>query len=678
MVIVLFYRLERLMTQFLFSGAITLMNQLRFSAKLMIISVVFALPIGVLAYAYLSQINEQIERLQSAQESLKYFPILFQWQQQYGDFQTYAYRVRAGDGTQADALSQHRVDLSDSVSAISSFPLPLATFIAELDRALTAPTQQVRDVNELSSSYQAADVALERLLQKVADSGGIANDSDINSYYLADLILKRSQALIKTQRQLRVLGNYALSVSTIDSATFDKLSSELDKHLASQQSSEASMNDVMALYPNAHELQAAYVEAKNALTTSVTLVQNEIVEASDVVISREEFDQQLRHNLAISYSFLNRVTEHLQQNLALREQQQDQQRLWIVGFAVLTLVVLAWLFMGFSYSLQRSVATCQRMLRVFSDGDTTARATIYSKDELGDVLRSYNTMAEHIHDMVQSLHAVAADVSQHSEHVSALANETGVASSHQKSQVEHIAAHIDEVSKGAQKQQHNADGVSASVKLSTQHNAQSRQVVSNTISGIDQLGAQLDSTQQVIQSLSLQGKSINDVVSVIKTIAEQTNLLALNAAIEAARAGEQGRGFAVVADEVRTLATRTAQSTKEIEATVQNILHGIAAAVAAIEASAVHANQAKHDTRDIIRAIDEIKMSIEAISVNNIKNLDVAGQQLEQVAKVMVAFEQLKMHSDEMAKRVDRTSGASEALAQISARLRQSIARFKV
>lgn len=262
-----------------------------------------------------------------------------------------------------------------------------------------------------------------------------------------------------------------------------------------------------------------------------------------------------------------------------------------------------------------------------SKNDLTRQLDVTSHDMVGDIANSFNQMTSNLRDIVCQIKDVSSRLSTTSTAMSSITDETKIKVDQQKDQTEKVATSISNMSVKVQDMANNASEASDAVKNASGETAKGQQEVNSTISSIRQLATNVESTSDALEKLAKDSENIGTVIDVIKGIAEQTNLLALNAAIEAARAGEQGRGFAVVADEVRTLASRTQESTKEIELMIERLQSASTQAVVVMGQGKEQAQQSVSQASLAGQSLDTISSAVSMIATMNSRIAALASEQ---------------------------------------------------
>ncbi|MFT4631391.1 MAG: methyl-accepting chemotaxis protein [Candidatus Azotimanducaceae bacterium] len=345
----------------------------------------------------------------------------------------------------------------------------------------------------------------------------------------------------------------------------------------------------------------------------------------------------------------------------------------ITNYITVTLLIslgVALLSFGLSILIQRNIVAPINQV-VFAlqniaegDGDLTQRLAVSTNDELGELVAWFNTFVEKIHDVVVQFRDTANELSASATELNAQSSDTSDSITGQQKEIEQVEKAMKEMSLAVQDVANSIGSSALDAEQADKESGTGREVVEETMHAIEALASDIETASQVITKLQQDSQSIGSVLEVIRGIAEQTNLLALNAAIEAARAGEQGRGFAVVADEVRTLASRTQESTQEIHATIERLQLGSTQAVEVMDKGRAQAHAS-------VETVGKARTSLAAITnaVGTIKNVS------KQIAEA--SSEQLAMTVDingnivNISTAVRRTSAGAQEMAQRAATLDQ-------
>jgi len=312
------------------------------------------------------------------------------------------------------------------------------------------------------------------------------------------------------------------------------------------------------------------------------------------------------------------------------------------------------------------------------EGDLTAQLDDSSNDELGELAYWFNTFVGKLRTMITDINGYASELTTNAEHMSSVTDRTSIGVQKQQAETDQVATAMNQMSATVQEVARNASSAASAANKADSEAAQGKVVVKDTIEAIDSLAAEVEKAGSVIQKLEEDSNGIGVVLDVIRGIAEQTNLLALNAAIEAARAGEQGRGFAVVADEVRTLAQRTQQSTQEIRSIIERLQSG---AKDAVEVMVQGKNQASVSVEQAAKAGSSLDTITEVVTTITDMNTQIASAAeehssvAEEINRNVVNISEVASHTADDATEVAQSS---KKLTKLADDLQSLLSHFKV
>ncbi|RFA24490.1 hypothetical protein CAI21_21345 [Alkalilimnicola ehrlichii] len=311
-------------------------------------------------------------------------------------------------------------------------------------------------------------------------------------------------------------------------------------------------------------------------------------------------------------------------------------------------------------------------------GDLTYRLPVKSGDEVGQLTANFNRFVETLQGVVRNIGDEANQLASAAEELSAVTSQTNAGVQRQNQETDQAATAINEMTATVQEIARNAAEASAAAQDANASAGEGRRVVAATVEAIDQLAQMLEHGRVTIDKLGSDAESITTIIDVIQDVAEQTNLLALNAAIEAARAGEQGRGFAVVADEVRDLAQKTQSSTHKIQELIETLQTG---ARSAVDAMANGGEQSQRTVQYAAEAGTSLEAITHKVSQINDMNAQIASAAEEQTAvsnDISQSVTRIRDIAVETAGGSKQTATSSEELARLSERLSKLVGQFRV
>jgi len=350
----------------------------------------------------------------------------------------------------------------------------------------------------------------------------------------------------------------------------------------------------------------------------------------------------------------------------------------LVGLIAIGVGILIATLIGRSISrpIKNTVAALNDIAE--GEGDLTQRLNTERKDEIGELSLAFNKFVTRVQEMVQHIGGSTEQLGAAAEEMSIITDNTNNGIMRQQSETEQVATAMNEMTSTVQEVARNASEAAASAHQADDETRNGNKVVRESVEAINSLANEIKQASTVIQRLEEDSQSIGTVLDVIRGIAEQTNLLALNAAIEAARAGEQGRGFAVVADEVRTLASRTQQSTEEINEMIGKLQSNAHAAVSAIEGSKKQAEVGVERANAAGVSLDTITASITSINDMNMQIASAAEQQSSVADEINKNIFSINDIAEESASSANDTLKSSQEMAVLASDLQLMVSRFKV
>ncbi|AHF05703.1 methyl-accepting chemotaxis protein [Desulfitobacterium metallireducens] len=378
-----------------------------------------------------------------------------------------------------------------------------------------------------------------------------------------------------------------------------------------------------------------------------------------------------------------------------------------VGIILVALVAVIAFALYFSRKISRPIIEVAEESKAVANGDfTREKLNVSSKDELGDLADSFNKMSDSLRELVQRVSQASSQVAATSQELTAGAEQSAQASSEvavsvtemaqgaekQKTTVDEVAAVAEQLAAGAEQIQANTGNVVSFAERTAQSADEGRTAITTTIEQMKQIQSVVNRSAEITLQLGERSQDIGKIVDTISAIADQTNLLALNAAIEAARAGEQGRGFAVVADEVRKLAEQSQEAAKEIAHLIASMQQDTEKAVSAmnngtsvVETGSKVVAQAGEAFEEIAQQIEKVVAQVKGISeemeqmTQGNERIASSVRDLDQISRVIADQTQnVSASSEEQAASMEEIASSSQLLAKMAEELDQSLAKYKI
>jgi len=351
----------------------------------------------------------------------------------------------------------------------------------------------------------------------------------------------------------------------------------------------------------------------------------------------------------------------------------------LLSIFLISAAIMATLITLVARSIQRPLKDMLHRMRQIADGDgdLTHRLPLEGKDELMHINRAFNRFISKIQDLVKESRESALSVSAAAEELSAVTQQSAQTVQQQSQETDQVATAMNEMTATVQEVASNATSAASAASEANQQTQLGQERLQETLATLGQLDASIQNTAQTLEKLRAGTANIGTIMDVISGVAEQTNLLALNAAIEAARAGEHGRGFAVVADEVRNLAARTQQSTGEIREMIERLTSEAERSFEAMAQSSEQAVETVAHAQETSQALDQVAAAIHQIADMNTQIASAAEEQAavaDEINRNVVNINDLSKQTEEGA---THTTHASEELAGLAENLNQQVSQFK-
>ena len=447
---------------------------------------------------------------------------------------------------------------------------------------------------------------------------------------------------------------------------------EVELHSADYKKTIASAAE-QQLFDAFESSQQKYYQAQRTVTELV--LENKVEEAENMLPDMNALTDTMTKNLVAIVKFNQEAANEIRVNSIAKYDTTFWLILSIIALAAITgLVIAKVLASSINSPLQEALKTAETV----ASGDLTRNTEIQGDDELTRLARALQTMQSNLREAIMQIGSSSSQLASAAEELNVVTEESSKALQLQNDEVQQAAAAITEMSAAVDEVATTALQSSEASAESAKLAAEGKVKVGETTAVIREMNQDMTQSSGVIDKLAAQVASIGQVLDVIRAVAEQTNLLALNAAIEAARAGEAGRGFAVVADEVRSLAHRTQVSTGEIEAMVRDVQSSANAAVSSIKNTGTKAHEAQSAVQATAEVLDRITTRILAISDSNHIVASAAEQQSKVAREIDRNIITISDLSTQTAAGANQTSASSHELTRLAVDLNGLVARFKV
>ncbi|MCK9700630.1 methyl-accepting chemotaxis protein [Pseudomonas syringae pv. syringae] len=670
------------------SPGIYLTNRLRFPAKFVVLAIIIVIPLIVLGLRVFNSLNASIDTVAQERVGREYLqmttPVLRLSMLQ----RAASNRLLAGDASAAQDVISNRAQLETALANLADIDARHGQQLETENRVQRLRESARSLMDSIKPGLSQDDVFAqwnEQLAQTlnfiyyVSATSGMVLDEDYASLFLIDLSTIRMPREINVAGQIRGITAGLMTGQGLSVSMRGSLESLLKIELQFRAELEQSIRLLKRRSP---ELATRISDPITAATAAMDSFRSDL----HAYIKGTEFSVQqgqslsARGNGVVSglYKAQDEIQTALQDELNARYDALVLQREIVIAMCVIMGLLLLYAFCSIYRALRLTIDSLLGVTRRLGEGDLSARVTVVSKDEVADIANGLNLMAEAFASSISHMDRTSYELS---DVASRLGSSIGLAKQSmnaQQAETEQVATAINEMTASVADVAQNTEGAALAADEANTASRNGLRIMHQAHSTIQALAEEVEVSAQKVQALALHSQSIGGVIQVISTIADQTNLLALNAAIEAARAGEQGRGFAVVADEVRTLASRTQASTEEIRGIIQQLQGATDAAVQQMQAGQQKAHACISAASDASGSLSSISQGVERIVEMNTQIASAAVQQHAVSEDINRNVMEIRNSSGTLMLGIDNNAATADELARVASDMRNVVARFKL
>ena len=512
--------------------------------------------------------------------------------------------------------------------------------------------------------------------RQYAQTSGLTLDSDDTIQRLTSTLLIDLPQVEKAAGLGHSAGIYAFAEQYLQSSTYDLMNLIYDEILAAEQGTELVMANAevtgdAALADNARNVLAFLNDLRMTLDEQVIM-------AASIERPWQDFHNYYLEASSVFDNMRGNAFPLLQTRLEERLAGQTTRVTTLVTVLLVTLSIIVYLYLSFFMSVRATIKSFTKTAGVVAEGDFTRRIDVVGSDEMGQLRDAFNQMIDNIRQTLTAVKDSASEVGINVSEVESIADRSREAVTVQLAQTNEVSTTIEEVAESAADVSRLAEEAEEAARSGQGKSDEAGKVVTRVMGEVGRLSDEMENSMAAVNRLAENSTSISSILETIKGIAEQTNLLALNAAIEAARAGEQGRGFAVVADEVRTLASRTQGSAQEIETLISDVQENIVKAVDTMRVNRDMVDATVKNSVQVSDTLAEIQQSMGDIQQRTDRIAGTAGQQREAATRLRTNLSEIRSTGEETSRNAEGTVQAVAKTRSIAAALGSKVDQFKV
>ncbi|KZL36014.1 methyl-accepting chemotaxis protein [Pseudomonas syringae pv. aptata] len=670
------------------SPGIYLTNRLRFPAKFAVLAIIIVIPLIVLGLRVFNSLNASIDTVAQERVGREYLQLTTPVMRLSMLQRAVSNRLLAGDASAAQDMTSNRAQLETALANLADMDARQGQQLETENRVqrLRESTRSLMDSikpglsqDEVFAQWNEQLAQTLNFIYYVSATSGMVLDEDYASLFLIDLSTIRMPREINVAGQIRGITAGLITGQGLSVSMRGSLESLLKIELQFRAELEQSIRLLKRRSP---ELAARISDPITAATAAMDSFRGDL----HAYVKGTEFSVQqgqalsARGNVVVSglYKAQDEIQTALQDELNTRYDALVLQREVVIAMCVIMGLLLLYAFCSIYRALRLTIDSLLGVTRRLGEGDLSARVAVVSKDEVADIANGLNLMADAFASSISHMDRTSYELTDVASRLGASIGLAKQSMNAQQAETEQVATAINEMTASVADVAQNTEGAALAADEANTASRNGLRIMHQAHSTIQALAEEVELSAQKVQALALHSQSIGGVIQVISTIADQTNLLALNAAIEAARAGEQGRGFAVVADEVRTLASRTQASTEEIRGIIQQLQSATDAAVQQMQAGQQKAHACISAASDASGSLSSISQGVERIVEMNTQIASAAVQQHAVSEDINRNVMEIRNSSGTLMLGIDNNAVTADELARVASDMRNVVARFKL
>ncbi len=557
-------------------------------------------------------------------------------------------------------------EIRGTVRVLTNEQAGLAQVLPQLE-AMRQAQDKGEDAQEILSQLQAQ-----------VRGHGLLRDDDPATHTFIGVLTGKLPELVKELAPARDAGSNAISNQRLPHSQREKLNVALATFATLMDWIAKDLETAYELQPEARDrLDPAYNELNTQLLSFQEALVTKVINTSDFDMDPGQFSSQGTAVLNAALALARQLEPEISHSLMERAEGAQQELLASLLALGLVVLVLAWLMVGAYISMLRSIHTLQASTHAMAQGDLTGRAETTTQDEIGATAAAFNQMASGFGQLIRRTREAGEQLARNADALAGESVRITQASGKQTDATQQTSAAVEELTVSIHEISEHAQETASIADRAGERSREGQDLARSAAEEMHGAVSAIQSSARAVSELEARSQEVGRIVAVIKEIADQTNLLALNAAIEAARAGEQGRGFAVVADEVRKLADRTGQSTAEIGATIGAIQAEIQSVVEDIRRSSAKVDQGVQVVDALSRSLASIHEEVTESRVHVSEIVDATSAQTDAANEIARNVQEVALMVEQNHQALERTSSAINDMQGLAGTLEAAVRHLR-